>query len=369
MAVRPCLTASCAGVQRISLSSNAGIFGPVQDSQQRIEAVEQLSPKTAMVPKEVRQAIQNSPESIRTLARIHGINPKTVAKWKNRVGVEDRTIDRAEPCSRSLTIEEENMAVSFRRHAMLPLDDCLYALQISVPHLTRSSLHRCFQRHGISRIPKIEIGTDGLRDPRPDRIGSFLISLTELRTAEGRQYLYAATDRISKFTFAQMVSQPSSKSALTFLDALIAVVPYRIHLVLTSNRVQSTFPIRHLETPTGHFETQLFGRRCTKLDIVHQVYTTDSGWSGNNDEQQKSENTSENPKHFSHESSRELDDYVSYFLRTFNYKRKLKSLRGLTPHQFICKIWGTHPELFISNPYHPPVGPIRYSKRPSQRAI
>ena len=48
------------------------------------------------------------------------------------------------------------MAVAFRRHTLLPLDDCLYALQPTIPHLTRSSLHRCLQRHGISRLPDVE---------------------------------------------------------------------------------------------------------------------------------------------------------------------------------------------------------------------
>ena len=39
---------------------------------------------------------------------------------------------------------------------MLPLDDCLFALQPTIPHLTRSSLHRCLQRNGISRLPQVE---------------------------------------------------------------------------------------------------------------------------------------------------------------------------------------------------------------------
>jgi len=46
--------------------------------------------------------------------------------------------------------------VAFWRRTLLQLDDCLYALQPSIPHLTRSSLHRCLQRHGISRLPDIE---------------------------------------------------------------------------------------------------------------------------------------------------------------------------------------------------------------------
>jgi hypothetical protein len=43
--------------------------------------------------------------------------------------------------------------VAFRRHTLLPLDDCLYALQAMIPHLTRPALDRCLQRHGIRRLP------------------------------------------------------------------------------------------------------------------------------------------------------------------------------------------------------------------------
>lgn len=45
--------------------------------------------------------------------------------------------------------------MAFRRHVPLPLDDCLCALQATILHLTRLSLHRCLQRHGISRVPDV----------------------------------------------------------------------------------------------------------------------------------------------------------------------------------------------------------------------
>jgi hypothetical protein len=41
--------------------------------------------------------------------------------------------------STTLSIEEEAIVVAFRRHTLLPVDDCLYALQATIPHLTRSS--------------------------------------------------------------------------------------------------------------------------------------------------------------------------------------------------------------------------------------
>ncbi len=104
----------------------------------------------------VRAAIQRSQASLAALSRELGINPKTVAKWRKRASVEDRKTGPKEPRSTVLTEAEEAMAVAFRRHTLLPLDDCLYALLPSIPHLTRSALHRCLQRHGISRLPDIE---------------------------------------------------------------------------------------------------------------------------------------------------------------------------------------------------------------------
>ena len=41
-------------------------------------------------------------------------------------------------------------------HRRLPVDDCLYALQVTISPLRRPSLHRCRQRHGISRWPDVE---------------------------------------------------------------------------------------------------------------------------------------------------------------------------------------------------------------------
>src|SRR4051812_23403940 len=104
----------------------------------------------------VRRAIQHSRESLRVLARRHGINPKTVAKWKKRKSAADLPTGPKAPRSTVLTLAEEAVIVAFRRHTLLALDDCLYALQPTLPHLTRSSLHRCLQRHGISRLPETE---------------------------------------------------------------------------------------------------------------------------------------------------------------------------------------------------------------------
>ncbi len=52
-----------------------------------------------------------------------------------------------------LTAEQEALIVAFRKHTLLPLDDCLYTLQATIPHLTRSSKFQvaaAVSRHGLS---------------------------------------------------------------------------------------------------------------------------------------------------------------------------------------------------------------------------
>ena len=57
------------------------------------------------------------------------------------------------PASTVLTAAEEALAVTFRQHTLLPLDDCLYALQATIPHLSRSALHCCFSVMASAACP------------------------------------------------------------------------------------------------------------------------------------------------------------------------------------------------------------------------
>jgi hypothetical protein len=118
----------------------------------------------------------------------------------------------------------------------LPLDDCLYALQATIPQLTRSSLHRCLKRHGISRLPEIAGDKPAKKPFKRYPIGYFHIDIAEVRTEEGKLYLFVAIDRTSKFAFAQLHKAANVKNAVGFLRALIEAVPYKIHTLLNRQR-------------------------------------------------------------------------------------------------------------------------------------
>ena len=152
---------------------------------------------SATTTEAVRRAIQHSQESLRALAKRYGINQTTVAKWKRRASVAELPAGPKEPRSTVLSIEEEAVIVAFRRYTLLPLDDCLYALQATIPHLTRSSLHRCLQRHGIGRLTDVEGDKPAKRKFKSYPIGYFHIDIAEVRTA-------------SKFAFARLMMQKAT---------------------------------------------------------------------------------------------------------------------------------------------------------------
>jgi transposase-like protein len=164
----------------------------------------QLLHGSARTTAAVRRAIQQSRESIAKLAKRYDLNPKTVAKWKKRPQVHDAPMGPKPPRSTILTREEEALIVAFRKHTLLPLDDCLYALQAMLPHLPRSTRHRCLQRHGLSCVPDMAGEKTGKQPFRSSPIGDFHLDIAEVRTEEGKLSLFVAIDRPCKFADAEL---------------------------------------------------------------------------------------------------------------------------------------------------------------------
>jgi len=110
---------------------------------------------------------------------------------------------------------------AFRKMTLLPLDDCLYALQSSIPTLTRSALHRLFQRHGISRLPEVDGEKPAKKQFKQYPIGYFHIDIAEVRTREGKLYLFVAIDRTSKLAYAELLESYGKMDAAQFLRHLV----------------------------------------------------------------------------------------------------------------------------------------------------
>jgi transposase InsO family protein len=307
---------------------------------------------SATTTEAVRRAIQHSQESLRALARRYGINQKTVAKWKKRDAASDLPTGPREPRSTVLSSDEEAIIVAFRRHTLLPLDDCLYALQATIPKLTRSSLHRCLKRHGIGRLPDVEGDKPSKKKFKNYPIGYFHIDIAEVQTAEGKLYLFVAIDRTSKFAFCQLVEKASRTTASAFLEALIAAVPYKIHTVLTDNGIQFRFPPRYVNGPTARYITHMFDMRCRENGIEHRFTKINHPWTNGQVERMNRTIKEATVNRYHYDDHRQLRRHLDDFIAAYNFGRRLKTLKGLTPYEFICKCWTTQPERFNLNPFH-----------------
>ena len=93
--------------------------------------------------------------------------------------------------------------VAFQPHKPLPLDDCFYALQPLISHLTRPTLHPCLQRV-VSCV---------YQTSRRD--------FAEAQTAEGKLYLFVDIDRISRFTVTQLFKKAEPRTGWEFMEPLL----------------------------------------------------------------------------------------------------------------------------------------------------
>jgi transposase InsO family protein len=304
----------------------------------------------------IRAAIQRSKATAKELAERHGINPKTVAKWKKRAFVHDAPMGPKDPRSTVLTVEDEAIAVAFRKHTLLPLDDCLYALQASIPNLTRSSLHRCYQRHGISRLPEVEGDKPAKKAFKAYPIGFFHIDIAEVHTAEGKLFLFVAIDRTSKFAFAQLTEKANRVTASAFLTALIDAAPYKIHTVLTDNGIQFTFPPRYADGPTARYATHMFDRRCRENGIEHRLTKPNHPWTNGQVERMNRTLKEATVRRYHYDTHDQLREHLETFLAAYNFAKRLKTLKGLTPYEYICKRWTENPDRFRLDPIHHKLG-------------
>ena len=316
---------------------------------------------SATTTEAIRRAIQHSQASLRTLAKRYGINQKTVAKWKRRTSVVDIPTGPKDARSTVLSLGEEAVIVAFRKHTLLPLDDCLYALQPSIPHLTRSSLHRCLQRHGISQLPQVEGEASVKRKFKAYPIGYFHIDIAEVRTAQGRLYLLVAIDRTSKFAFVELHEKVARRTAADFLRHLIAAVPYKVHTVLTDNGTHFTTP-GNTSSATPDIKAAIhagepiwahaFEYACARCDIDHRLTKPKHPWTNGQVERMNRTLNDATVKRYFYETHDELRTHLDDFVSAYNFARRLKTLKGLTPYEFICKSWTSQPERFTLNPIH-----------------
>ncbi len=140
--------------------------------------------------------------------------------------------------------------------------------------------------------------------------------------------------------------------AAQFLHNLVKMLPYKIHTILTDNGIQ--FTNRKQDTTAGE---HIFDRVCRENDIEHRLTKIAHPWTNGQVERMNRTIKEATVKRYYYDNHDQLRSHLEAFISAYNFARRLKTLKGLTPYEYICKIWTTEQERFIVNPTHQTPGP------------
>jgi transposase InsO family protein len=149
-----------------------------------------------------------------------------------------------------------------------------------------------------------------------------------------------------------LIDKANRITASAFLTALIAAVPYRIHTVLTDNGIQFRLPPRYADGPTARFVTHMFEMRCREHGIEHRFTKINHPWTNGQVERMNRTIKEATVQRYHYHSHEQLRRHLDDFAKAYNFGRRLKTLKGLTPYEFICRGWSSQPQRFTLNPLH-----------------
>ena len=230
--------------------------------------------KLATTTPATRAYIQKSKATAGALVRELGVSYNTIARWRGRDSVADRS-HRPHRVATILTSEEACLAVELRRSLALSLDDIVEVLRRCVnPKLSRSSLHRCLQRHGVSARPP--------KKPNPRQVfdtdapaGFIHVDLKYLSRLDCKPaYAFVAIDRATRFVYLEIHDRRDGAIATAFLERFLAAFPIEVHTILSDNGGEWTdrFAVDKKDKPTdrpsGHHPVD---RLCARRNIRHKL--------------------------------------------------------------------------------------------------
>lgn len=172
-----------------------------------------------------------------------------------------------------------------------------------------------------------------------------------MRTEQGKRYLFVAVDRTSKFVYVELLDKYGKAEAAQFLRNLIQKIPYKIHTILTDNGIQFTN-----RTTDEHAWMHIFDRVCHEHQIEHRLTKVNHPWTNGQVERMNRTLKEATVKRYYDETHHQLKSHLAAFVKAYNFAKRLKTLKGLTPHEFILKTWKNEPERFIIDPNHHNLG-------------
>lgn len=105
------------------------------------------------------------------------------------------------------------------------------------------------------------------------------------------------------------------------------------------------------------FRAHSFELACAENDIDHRLTKPRHPWTNGQVERMNRTIKDATVKRYHYDSHNQLRKHLIDLVAAYNFGRRLKTLKGLTPYEAICKAWLKEPFRFTSDPIHQIPGP------------
>jgi transposase InsO family protein len=289
----------------------------------------------------VRAYIQSSQASVAVLADELGVSETTIRRWRTRTSVTDRS-HTPKRLAISLSPIEEALVCELRTELRLPLDDITEVMRrCANPKLSRSAIHRCLKRHGLSHRPKPDKPVVGTFEQAT--VGFIHVDLKHLPALQKRKsYAFVAIDRATRYVYLEIHPRRDAETAAAFLKRFIAHFPHPVHTILTDNGSEFTdrFAVdmkgKPHDRPSGRHP---FDRVCAQSHIDHRLtkpFRPQTNGLVERFNRRIAEAIGRQPKrgiaHRLFSSHADRDDFLCRFVHDYN-RTRLKCIGYLAPIQ------------------------------------
>ena len=194
-------------------------------------------------------------------------------------------------------------------------------------------------------------------------IGYLPVDVAEVQTEQGRVSLFGAVDRTSKVAFAELQPRATRMLAAELLRRALQALPCKAHTVLTDNGVQFT-----LQAPQWFAGGYRFDRVCRAFSVEHRRTKPAHPWTSGQVERLNRTLKEATVLRYHYETTEQLNEHLQAFLLAYHHTKRLKTLRGLTPHEFVCAQHQKNPPIFTRDhtyPAHPGTIQLRECSSPN----
>ena len=209
-------------------------------------------------------------------------------------------------------------------------------------------MHGLFQRPGIERLPWSEDAANPAKNKCKDYpMGYWPGDFAQVHPQEGKHYLFVALDRVGKVAFAELPPRAKRVGAADLLRRGRQALPDQAHTVLPDKG--GPFPPPPQQGLPGRHRCD---RVCRALGVEHRL-TKPAPPCTNGQVERRNRPLQEAPGRRSpYQPTAPLHEPLQAFLVAYQQAKRLKSLRGLTPHEFVGAQHRKTPGIFTPDPTH-----------------